>query len=43
MVDTMGMLLAVVVHPANVQDRGRGEIAHQQVDRTIPPPTADLG
>ena len=42
-VDTMGLLLAVVVHAANVQDRDWRQVGVGQTAGPVPPIAADLG
>ena len=35
-VDTIGMLLAIVVHPADIQDRDGRKAGYGQAERTVP-------
>ena len=41
-VDTIGLLLAVVVHPADIQARWC-KVGHQQAGRKVSVPAIDLG
>ena len=42
-VDTMGLLLAVVVHPANIQDRDGAKLVIDKIDRAVSPHEVGLG
>ena len=42
-VDTTGLLLTVVVHPANIQDRDGARLALMRLVGRFPPVEADLG
>ena len=43
LVDTMGLILAVVVHSAGIQDRDGAKAVLERIKKEVPTTGADLG